>query len=552
MDRRTLFAVGLVALVLFVYTVAFDHTPPQEAPEETASTEEAIPTETEIPTSTSGNSTPTRSPVEPERPARITGTPTFDNALTETPGTVVDLASEDVSAEVSPDGATLASWSLASYEDWKGDPVQLVARPDAGLFRVGIAGPTGEVDLSEATYSGGVAGGGARYVAESAEGWRIELQYELREGRYAGDVGIRVTGVDNRSGDRKLVITFPDVPARIEQNERLDRDSRASVAFVGDRFVKHNHRGKKAGWHDHTEGSVLWFGVRTKYFLAALVPDQPRAGEVWMVREGAEGVSTAARFPIDRDGSADLRFTLYGGPMEYDRLSTYDVGLERAVDLGWSWIVPFSRVLLKILNLLHGIVPNYGVVIIILSIITKVLFYPLTKKSMESMKGIQQVKPEIERINEMYKDDSQRKNQAMLELYKKHKINPMGGCLPVIIQMPVFIGLYSVLSSSIDLRNAPFVLWINDLSSPDSIGTLLGFPIHILPVLMAATMFFQQKLTPTDPRQAMIGYIMPVMMLVFFYQLPSGLVLYWTVNNALQVGQQMLMNRESKQELKAA
>lgn len=546
MDRRTLLAVGLVALVLFIYTVAFNHTPPQPTPEETVATDER----------TEPNRTGSKPATEPsipsDGPARITGTPTFDNALTEAPGTRANLQTESVRASFTPQGGALASWTLPAYFDWQDQPVQLVSHDQLGLFRVGIVGPTGEIELSDAVFAGGSSAGAVRYVAQSEEGWRIEIRYDLRDNGYSGDVDVRVSGVDNREGDKKLVLTFPDAPVRIEHNERLDRDARASVAFVGDRFVKHNHRGKKAGWHDRSEGAIQWFGVRSKYFLAALVPDQPRAGEVLMVREGADGVATAARFPIDRDGSVDLGFTLYGGPMEYDRLSGYGVGLERAVDLGWNWIRPFSRVLLKTLNLLHGVVPNYGVVIIILSIVTKVLFYPLTKKSMESMKGIQLIKPEIERINQMHKDDAQRKNQAMLELYKKHKINPMGGCLPIVIQMPVFIGLYNVLSSSIDLRNAPFVLWINDLSSPDSIGTLLGFPLHVLPVLMAATMFFQQKLTPTDPRQAMIGYIMPVMMLVFFYQLPSGLVLYWTVNNALQVGQQALMNREAKQELKAA
>jgi YidC/Oxa1 family membrane protein insertase len=140
----------------------------------------------------------------------------------------------------------------------------------------------------------------------------------------------------------------------------------------------------------------------------------------------------------------------------------------------------------------------------------------------------------------------------MMEMYRTRKINPLGGCLPMLVQMPVFIALYNVLANSVELRKEPFVLWINDLSSPDLIGTVMGLPIHILPLLMAATMVIQQRLQPMDPRQAVIGYLMPIMMLVFFYMLPSGLVFYWTINNVLQVGQQIIINRESGQQLAAA
>jgi YidC/Oxa1 family membrane protein insertase len=238
--------------------------------------------------------------------------------------------------------------------------------------------------------------------------------------------------------------------------------------------------------------------------------------------------------------------------MDYAELARFKVGLEKARDLGWRWIVPFSKLLIRFFEMVHRVVPNYGLCIIILSVLVKAVFYPLSRKSVESMRDMQRLKPEMERLNEKFKDDPQKKNQATLELYKKHKVNPLGGCLPIVVQMPVFIALYNVLNSAVELRKAPFVLWIGDLSAPDRVGAVAGLPIHILPLIMAGTMVWQQKLTPTDPRQAAMAYIMPIVMTVFFYAMPSGLVLYWTVTNLMAIGQQVWINRSVVQPTVAA
>jgi YidC/Oxa1 family membrane protein insertase len=194
---------------------------------------------------------------------------------------------------------------------------------------------------------------------------------------------------------------------------------------------------------------------------------------------------------------------------------------------------------------LHGFIPNYGVVIIIISVLAKILFYPLTRSSVRSMKAMQKLAPRMQEIKEKHKGDPQRMQAETMALYKEHKVNPLGGCLPILVQMPVFIALYSVLANSITLRQASFVGWINDLSVPDTIAVIAGFGIHVLPVLMFLTTLLQQRLTPvTDPRQKMIGYMMPVVMLFIFYSFPAGLNLYWTVTNALQVGQQWWIHRE--------
>jgi YidC/Oxa1 family membrane protein insertase len=238
--------------------------------------------------------------------------------------------------------------------------------------------------------------------------------------------------------------------------------------------------------------------------------------------------------------------TLYLGPIDLWQLKGLKVGLERVVNLGWSWIRPVSQLILWFLVKCYALLPNYGLVIIILSALTKVLFHPLTKSSMKSMRNMQRLQPEIQKLKEKFKGEPQKMNREVMALYKREKINPLGGCLPLLLQMPVFIALYNVLMSSIEMRKAHFVWWISDLSSPDTVAVVAGFAIHLLPLLMAVTMFWQQKMTPTDPRQAAMTYFMPALMLIFFYGLPSGLVLYWTANNGMTIAQQYLMQRGDK------
>jgi YidC/Oxa1 family membrane protein insertase len=199
--------------------------------------------------------------------------------------------------------------------------------------------------------------------------------------------------------------------------------------------------------------------------------------------------------------------------------------------------------------IVHRGVPNYGLVIILLSALTKVLFWPLTQKSFKSMRDMQKLQPKLAALKEKYKDDAQRLNKAMMELYREHGVNPVGGCLPMLLQMPVFISLFNVLSKTIELRRAGFVWWINDLSAPDVVARLpfslpfIGNAVSVLPILMGIAMFLQQKMSTTDPKQAAMTYLLPVVFTVMFFRFPSGLVLYWLVNNVLTIGHQYLMAR---------
>ena len=238
------------------------------------------------------------------------------------------------------------------------------------------------------------------------------------------------------------------------------------------------------------------------------------------------------------------RFTVYVGPCEYFRLAALHHQLERAVDMGWSWVLPFSKLLLQLLNWLFGIFKNYGVAIIALATLVRLVLHPLNMVSMKSMRAMQRLQPEMDRIKTKYKNDPQAMNAAVMALYKDHKVNPAGGCLPMLLQMPLFLALYQVLLYAIELRQAPFIGWIHDLSAPDVLFTVSGFPIRLLPILMAGSGFLSQLVTPTNPQQAPTMYMMNAIMLVFFYNLPSGLVLYWTVMNLLTALQQWLVLRQ--------
>jgi YidC/Oxa1 family membrane protein insertase len=238
-------------------------------------------------------------------------------------------------------------------------------------------------------------------------------------------------------------------------------------------------------------------------------------------------------------------------------LKAYGVGLEKTIDLGWVYLRPLSVGILWLMVWMERFIPNYGVVIIILSLLTKLLFYRLTHKSFKAMKDMQRIQPKLKEIQEKYKGDRDRQNKEVMKLYKEAGVNPLGGCLPLLLQMPVFFALYSVLSNTIELRNAPFVSWINDLSAPDRLfGWKASIPIvgnefHLLPILMGGAMIWQSKMggSPTGEsvpaaQTKMMTYLMPVIMTVFFYSMPSGLVLYWLVNNVATIVQQHIAQKE--------
>jgi YidC/Oxa1 family membrane protein insertase len=295
-------------------------------------------------------------------------------------------------------------------------------------------------------------------------------------------------------------------------------------------------------------GNIGWTGFSGRYFLAAMVPlaDATNGLRVWTRRE-AQSVETQVLFPPN---VFEARAELYLGPKDINRLERVGHGLRKAVDLGWFTFIALP--MLQALRFLHGFTGNYGVAIILLTVITKLLFYPLTKKSFESMRQMQKLQPEMQKLRERLADKPDEMNREIMELYRRHKVNPLGGCLPMVLQIPVFVGLYNALLNAVELRHAPFIGWITDLSAPDRLGSLqLPFVHHpgvpVLTLVMGLSMLLQQWMTPSpaDPAQQRVMMIMPVVFTFMFINFPAGLVLYWLVNNCLTIAQQYTMMQRS-------
>ncbi len=287
--------------------------------------------------------------------------------------------------------------------------------------------------------------------------------------------------------------------------------------------------------------AVKWTGFADKYFLNAVIAKDSSINSVSL--KDANGVLeqriASAKLSLDPGKEANFSYTLYFGPKDIDLLKAQGNRLEESIDLGWFAVI--AKPLLHSLKLFYGYLHNYGLAIIVITVILKILFFPLTHKSYKSMKEMQKLQPKMQELKEKHKDDRDGLNRSVMELYKTHKVNPLGGCLPMVVQIPVFFGLYKALMFSIELRHAPFYFWLQDLSAKD--------PYYVTPIIMGATMFIQQKMTPTnmDPIQAKMMLALPVVFTAMFLNFPSGLVLYWLVNNILTIAQQMYINRTLKE-----
>ncbi len=299
-------------------------------------------------------------------------------------------------------------------------------------------------------------------------------------------------------------------------------------------------------------GRVDWAAYEGNYFMCGMIPGQKDKVKVLLSAEGdkVRTVLSAGQDVIPAQGRKLYAYSFYFGPKKVSTLKATGHNLERIVNFGW--FDKMARPVLYLLNFLYRYVHNYGVAIILVTVLIKLVLWPISHKGMKSMKNMQAIQPKIAKLREKYKDDSTRMNQEMMNLYKTYKVNPLGGCLPMFLQIPVFFALYKVLLQAIELRHAPFMLWITDLAAPDRLWIGIDIPyLHGLPVLtllMGASMFLQQKMTPSpaDPTQAKIMLFLPLIFTFMFINFASGLVLYWFVNNLLAIAQQYIVNRPAK------
>jgi YidC/Oxa1 family membrane protein insertase len=453
-------------------------------------------------------------------------------------------------ATLSSRGGSITSWQLKEYNerlDLESDaasPVSLVTEGERGLALSVDYGPTTlaveewmfESDSpSYIDLTGGRESAVIRYRAIGPDGVVVAREYSFTADSYAFEARVEVSGLTEPAGRRALWVGWPGV---IPTEAKEDKRAAASVVRIDGGIAKDG-----LGRFDDTReyprvGDVEWVTTQSRYFMAAVAPEGVTCNETRAVGDTeARSVGFRASAPLEGDGGS-VMFRVFAGPQDYRLISAMGVGLERAIDMGWSFTRPLSVLLLKALVWAHNYIPNYGLVIILISILTKLLFYRLTHKSFTEMKRMQDVQPKLNALKDKYGDDKEALAKAQMELYKKEGVNPLGSCLPMILQMPVFIALFQVLRTTIELRGAPFILWITDLSQPDTIAAIAGFPIHVLPLLMGLGMLIQQKFTTSDPSQAAMTKMMPILFTVLFYNFASGLVIYWLVNTILSIGQQ--------------
>jgi YidC/Oxa1 family membrane protein insertase len=504
MDKRMLLAIILSIAILITYQYFFVKPVPQSVPQEKTAQETV---KEEIKTTEAA-------------PKAAAPMPKTEVSVTEKE---VRVESDLYTAVLTSNGGTIKGIELKKYKDKSGRPI--ILKGDDVLPPLAIGADEG-FQFSKVNFSFqgrdiklGPELKTAMLVFEySSEGYSIRRTYTFKNDDYGIDLRDEVGGLNSYwitlgkdFGIHEKDGSVHFGPVVLKEADRME--------FVA----------KKLTEPKIFKDGIKWISQEDKYFFSSIVPvGKIEEAKVW----NKNGDALAA---IKVPGGTNNYF-IYAGPKEYDMLKKYGYGLEHIVDFGFFSIL--ARPLFWILKIFYSISHNYGIAIIILTILVRIPFIPLINKGQKSMKKLQDIQPKMAEIKEKYKNDPQKMQMELMGLYKKHKVNPMGGCLPMLLQIPVFFALYKVLLIAIELRGAPFMLWIKDLSVKD--------PYYILPIIMGATMVIQQKMTPStmDPTQQKIMMIMPIVFTFMFLTFPSGLVLYWLVNNILSIAQQWYMNRK--------
>ena len=465
-------------------------------------------------------------------------------------------------ATLSSKGATILQWELANYPGVDGNPVKMFPENNYGTLGISfITRDYDSLDVSQLTYS--TEANGEISLADNQEytvtftlaldEYRsIQKAYTFHGGAYAVDFDVSFSNLSDFISDKQYFISAPGGLASTEKRLKDDMMyAKAGTSAGGDVDKKYRANGKVY----QSEGVFDWVAVRTKYFAFFIIPQSESKSSEVVGHEYAERPGSKYKWkkysiklgmPFLGENQFKNEFKLYLGPLEYNVLKKYNGNLQDFMDFGMPIIKVFSLGVLVVFKWMHKFIPNYGVVLLIFAFLIKIIVYPLTHKSYESMQKMQAIQPKLKEAQEKYKGDPQKLNRATMEMYKKEGVNPMGGCLPMLIQMPLLFGLFIIFRTTIELRGQGFVWWITDLSAPDTIYTfpggfslpIYGSSINILPIVMGVTMFFQQKMTVTDPKQKMMVYFMPIFLTLLFNSFPSGLNLYYALFNFLTILQQ--------------
>ena len=458
-------------------------------------------------------------------------------------------------AKISENGAVFYSVLLKKYREkvQKDAPFKQILTGDE-TFGVGLLGFTGKsiAGLDKAVFTASLPSRQLEvndsprdltFLWRSQDGIVIEKTYKFSPDTYA--IGMEVI-IKNGSGrgiqDKLFVALYSKAPG----DKRMYAFEGPS-ALINDKLEE--IKTKKLKDQNTFDGKIKWVALQSRYFMSGLIPDQIEEASLHLALKSDQFVAARYLQPekaLQPGTQYTYKYQLFMGPKRIQELRNVGNDLQKVVDFGWFDII--AKPCLWLMNLFYSVIPNYGVAIIIMTLLVKLLLWPLGQKSYKSMSEMKKIQPLMKEIREKYKDDKQRMNQEVMGLYRTYKINPLGGCLPMVVQLPVFFALYRMLYEAIELRHAPFFLWIDDLAAPDRLFRFdFSIPfmeppygIPVLTIVMGASMLLQQKMSPPmgDATQAKMMMFMPIIFTVIFINFSSGLVLYWLVNNILSIAQQ--------------
>jgi YidC/Oxa1 family membrane protein insertase len=549
MEKRTLIAFALSMAVLLVWFLVFNPKEEERRPEPRTTApapETPRPAESALKSATApeGKAEQPVATVAPRaRETSVTvDTPLYRAVFSNVGPSIVSLKLKNYRETIDADAPLI---ELAQLPRGAGEflTMHFGATLPAGMEKVGYQAERERIE---------VRGGGDPeklvFRATSPQGLTLTQTYRFFPDQYRIELTMEVLNGSDAAVEAPFLSRLAGLPP----------EKKSYYAYVGMLALLGEEREelevKKPSEENRLAGNIQWVAYETDFFISAVVPYPPSQGSftATMLPSGQiQGSYMSSPVSVNAGQTVSAGFQLYFGPRDLGILKELGVKLDRAVYFGWTDII--ARPLLYVLRFFNEYLHNYGASIILLTILIKILFWPLTHKSYKSMKEMQKLQPRMAKLREKYKDNREQMNKELMGLYKTYKVNPMGGCLPMVIQIPVFFALFRILGDSIELRHAPFFLWINDLSAPDR---LFQFPFSIpfmsppygipmLTLLMGASMFLQQKMTPTpgDPTQAKIMMFLPVIFTFMFVNFSSGLVLYWLVNNILSIGQQYRINK---------
>ncbi|MCX5869920.1 MAG: membrane protein insertase YidC [Deltaproteobacteria bacterium] len=392
---------------------------------------------------------------------------------------------------------------------------------------------------------------------QSESGLELERTYHFDRNTYLLELAVRVKNGSTKPLQGSALLHQANLPF-----EEAAKGSRTSSLFAGPVIFMDGQRQEFpskeiTGEPKTVQGTVDWAAYDTTYFMCGILPVNEGSTSVTMQQaDKLVTMQVGGALDVLQPGQEKVyKYRIYFGPKKLSLLQKTGYNLDKAVNFGWFDVM--AKPTLWLLNFFHTYLKNYGLAIILVTVAFKLAFWPIAQKGLKSMKNMQKLQPKMAKLKEKYKDDPATMNKEVMNLYKTYKVNPLGGCLPMILQIPVFFALYKVLLMCIELRHAPFMLWITDLSAPDRLMIGIDIPylggIPVLTLLMGASMFLQQKMTPTtaDPAQARIMMFLPIMFTFMFLNFASGLVLYWFINNLLAILQQYLINRQTNKPLAA-